>query len=191
MVAERSALRPFCFPRTPGRRAVMASPRDRRSLRRQLAEDDDALEVENAEYEDNGGGVTTFLDNETPGPGFSRKRIPADQPQVEEKNPRKKPVAFEDVSDPSDSESNTGTRARMVAVGDSGDELFATARARMDVAEVVLTTPTRAVPDGPSVGTTPAAVPDSLAVGVTPSTPEEERQLDDDNCPATRAEFRK
>ena len=85
MVAERSALRPFCFPRTSGRRAVMASPRDRRSLRRQLAEDDDALEIQDNEYEDNGEGITKFLDSEEPGPGFSRKRIPTDRPQVEEK----------------------------------------------------------------------------------------------------------
>ena len=64
----------------------MASPRDRRSLRRQIEEDDDAIELSDTEYEDHGSGITTFL-NDQPGPGFSRKRIPAAQQQVEEKNP--------------------------------------------------------------------------------------------------------
>ena len=59
-------------------------------MRRQLAEDDDAIEIVDTEHEDNGEGITKFLkDDEEPGPGLSRKRIPADQPQVEEKNPRK------------------------------------------------------------------------------------------------------
>ena len=87
MVAERSALRPFCYPRTSRASAGMASPGDRRSLRRQIEEDDDAIELSDTEYEDHGSGITTFL-NDQPGPGFSRKRIPAAQQQVEEKPPQ-------------------------------------------------------------------------------------------------------
>ena len=82
------------------------------------------------------------------------------------------------------------TRARTAVAGDSEDELFAATRARTDAAEI-LTTPTRAVPDDSYVGMTPTATHEALSIGATPSTPDEQRQLDDDNCTATRAEFRK
>ena len=65
----------------------MASPGDRRSLRRQIEEDDDVIELGDKEHEDSGAGVSTFLQGAQPGPGFSRKRIPAAQQQVEEKTP--------------------------------------------------------------------------------------------------------
>ena len=153
----------------------MASPRDRRSLRRQIAEDDDAIEIDIGEHKDYGGGITTFLDQDQdqPGPGFST-RIPVAQPQI----PRvTKGVGFEDVSDPSDSEPEDGTSARTVPSEGQGVEDFTVPSARAVPAEVLIT-PTRATHD-------------ELSVGVTPSTPEEQRQFDDDNCLATRAEFRK
>ena len=161
----------------------MASPRDRRSLRRQIAEDCDAITLDGSECEidyDDGSGITTFLRDSEPGPGDSSTRIPEAQPQVEEKVlPRTKGVDFEDVSDPdpSDSEEATTARAR-TAVGVESDASQPTATRARTAAVDPLTTPTRAVPD-------------DLSVGVTPSTPDEQRQFDDDNCPATRAEFRK
>ena len=105
----------------------MASPRDRRSLRRQLAEDDDAIEISIEEHKDGGAGITTFLNQEDqPGPGFST-RIPGAQPQI----PRvTKGVGFEDVSDPSDSEPEDGTSARTVASEGQGVEDFTVPSAR-------------------------------------------------------------
>ena len=153
----------------------MTSPRDRRSLRRQIAEDDDAIEIDIGEHKDHGIGITTFLnkDKDQPGPGFST-RIPVAQPQI----PRvTKGVGFEGVSAPSDSEPEDGTSARTVASEGQEVEDLTVPSARTVTAEV-LTTPTRATHD-------------ELSIGVTPSTPEEQRQFDDDNCPATRAEFRK
>ena len=157
----------------------MASPRDRRSLRRQIVEDSDAITLSGSEVEaDYGAGITTFLQDDQPGPGLSSTRIPEAQPQVEEKIPRRiKEVDFEDVSDPSDSETPITARARTAVVVDSDVEELTATSART-VAVEALTTPTRAVHD-------------VLSVGATPSTPDEQRQFDDDNCPATRAEFRK
>ena len=67
----------------------MASPRDQRSLRRQIQEDDDdAIEIIASESEtDTGGGIIKFLKPITRNPGFSKKRIPVAQPKVEENNP--------------------------------------------------------------------------------------------------------
>ena len=60
----------------------MDSARDHRSLRRQIDEDDDAIELSEVEM-DYGVGVSKWVDTEEPGPGCQRipaaKRIPAAQ----------------------------------------------------------------------------------------------------------------
>ena len=113
----------------------MASPRDRRSLRQQLAEDDDAIMLSESD-KDVGAGITRYLASESEDPGFSQERIPAAQP-----HPRNtKGVGFEDVPDPTDSEpegvqrAGTATPGRRGGGGVDGD--FATSRASTAAAEV-------------------------------------------------------
>ena len=179
----------------------MASPRDQRSLRRQIQEDDDdAIEIIASESEtDTGGGITKFLKPTTRDPGFSKKRIPVAQPKIEENNPRG--VEYEDCSeDPSDSEQDAATSARAEAVGTresdgAGDPAVPSARA--DTVDGLgaptnrnLVVPSARADTADGTVTPTKVVRYELLVGTTPSTPEEERQFDDDSCPATRAEFR-
>ena len=160
----------------------MESARDHRSLRRQIQEDDDAIELDDVEV-DHGVGVSKWMDTEEPGPGFQRIPAAGSIRAAQTEFPEKiKVVDFEDVSDPDPSE--------------GGSELSATPSARADAALEEEPGRDTTVPSAgadtvgghtPSWGTSRTI----LQVSPTPSTPEEHRQFDDDNCPATRAEFRR
>ena len=168
--------------------------RDPRSLRVQIEEDDDVIELETDV--DTGAGVTTFYDsdNETsarttcyPGPGKGRGsgkldyRFPdefdASLYQDDQEIPRGNDD--EEVAP----QTLTATRARMVAGKGRGSDSVTTTPLRVSQFrsdEHVATTPLR----------TSQYRSDELLLNCTPSTPDEQQQFDDDNCPATREEFR-
>ena len=165
-------------------RSPTTEERDQRSLARQLQEDDDVIVLEQGHATsrtDTGSGITNCLNEDiTPQLGFSNPRIPAAtplKPQVV------RTVNFEDVSDPDpsevDSDSSTTARARTAVEEEEEEPKPNSSRARTD--EVSGLTPTRSQSTNQS----------ALDVSTTPSTPEDQRQFDSDDCPATRAEFRK
>ena len=103
MAAERPhgrSVKSYLSTPAPPLRTMDREARDTRPLARQLAEDDDAILV--SEAEDLGEGVIKFLDQGTP--GHVQQRIPAAQPNVGKNVTTGEVEYYEDASHPSEEE---------------------------------------------------------------------------------------
>ena len=176
---------------TMARGSSPAGERERRSLRVQIEENDDVIEIETGEVIDHGSGVTNFLEDTdsdrnqpvgfSPGPGKGRgvgRDLVEPACRSTSKSEDEDKLTNEEADDETAPKTPTATRACVVAGKGRG------------AGHVTITPPHVRQPRTEDVTPTPLrgslSCADELLLSCVPSTPEDHRQFDDYSCPATR-----